>query len=233
MRSLVALVAVTAATVPASASVSAGETYGDYSRFGARSAGQYWTGGQAAGQWTWKPLSSTTSEISWGDPAKWPPTYAEKFVRTGGWLMLDGWRDNGTYYRVRVTKEQIGDASCGSLRTLATSGLQHYVQWDIPSRAYCLKAWGTITEESSGKVIRFGHTQIWSPPAPCSNRYLTGQTCIKQWESWWDNKDDRDGPITRKLDRDQLIARGKGMAFDIHQYFPKTWQAEARSYWTW
>jgi hypothetical protein len=52
-------------------------------------------------------------------------------------------------------------------------------------------------------------------------------------ESWWDNKGDLSGPITRKLDRDQYIARDKGMAFRIHQYFPKTWKAEARSYWTW
>jgi hypothetical protein len=217
--------------IPASAT--AGENYGQYSQMGARSAGQYWADGRAGGQWTWKPLSGTTSEASWGDPASWPPDYAEKFVHTNGWLMLDGWRSNGTYYRVRVTKEQIGDAKCGNLSTFATSGQQHYVKWDIPSQAYCLKAWGTITEESSGKVIQFGHTQIWSPPAPCSNQYISGQTCIKQWESWWDNKEDRSGPITRKLDRDQYIARGKGMAFSIRQYFPSEWRADARYYWTW
>ena len=211
----------------------AGENYGQYSRFADRSAGQYWSDGQAAGQWTWKPLSSTTSEISWGDPKKWPPDYAEKFVRDGDWLTLDGWRGNGTYYTVRVTKEQIGDAKCENLRTFATSGPQHYVKWDIPSQGYCLKAWGTITEKSSGKVIDFGHTQIWSPPAPCSNQYLSGKTCIKQWESWWDNKDAPGKPITRKLDRDQYIARGLGMAFKIQQYFPKDWKSEARSYWTW
>ncbi|WP_200824057.1 hypothetical protein [Nonomuraea solani] len=211
----------------------AAENYGEYSRFGERSAGQHWADGQAAGQWTWKPLSSTSSEISWGDPKTWPPSYAEKFVHSGDWLTLDGWRDNGTYYTVRVTKEQIGDAKCGNLRTFATSGPQHYVKWDIPSTGYCLKAWGTITEQSSGKVVDFGHTQIWSPPAPCSNRYLGGQTCIKQWESWWDNNGSPGKPIARKLERDQYIARGKGMAFKIHQYFPKEWKSEAKSYWNW
>ena len=70
-------------------------------------------------------------------------------------------------------------------------------------------------------------------PAPCSNRYLGDQTCIKQWESWWDNNGSPGKPIARKLERDQYIARGKGMAFKIHQYFPKEWKSEAKSYWTW
>lgn len=219
-------------SVPAQAET-AGEVYGAYSRMMSRSAGQFWADGKAAGQWAWKPLSDTTSEISWGDPAKWPPNYAEKFVHDGDWVMLDGWRDNGTYYRVRVTKEQIGDAKCDDLRTLATSGRQHYVKWDIPGQAYCLKAWGTITEESSGKVVDFGHTQIWSPPAPCSNAKYGRKTCVKQWESWWDNQGAPGKPITRKLERDQFIARGIGMAFAIQQYFPKSWRAEAHSDWTW
>ncbi|MEU7747273.1 hypothetical protein [Nonomuraea sp. NPDC049158] len=219
-------------SVPAQAET-AGEVYGAYSRMMSRSAGQFWADGRAAGQWAWKPLSDTTSEISWGDPAKWPPSYAEKFVHDGDWVMLDGWRDNGTYYRVRITKEQIGDAKCDDLRTLATSGRQHYVKWDIPGQAYCLKAWGTITEESSGKVVDFGHTQIWSPPAPCANAKYGRKTCVKQWESWWDNQGAPGKPITRKLERDQFIARGIGMAFAIQQYFPKAWRAEAHSDWTW
>ena len=107
-------------SIPAQAET-AGEVYGAYSRMMSRSAGQFWADGRAAGQWAWKPLSDTTSEISWGDPA-----------------MLDGWRDNGTYYSVRITKEQIGDATCENLRTLATSGRQHYVKWNIPGQAFCL-----------------------------------------------------------------------------------------------
>jgi hypothetical protein len=219
--------------LPAQAARTAGEDYGAYSRMFSRSAGQFWSGGKAGGQWAWKPLSATTSEISWGDPASWPPDYAEKFVHDGSWVMLDGWRDNGTYYRLRVTKEQIGDAKCGNLRTLATSGRQHYVKWDIPGQAYCLKAWGTLTEESSGKVVDFGHTQIWSPPAPCANPDYGTRTCVKQWESWWDNQGKPGGVITRKLERDNSIAKGVGMAFMIRQYFPKPWSADAHSDWTW
>lgn len=237
MRSVWAgLMTVTAAVlagtaVPAHADT--GENYGQYSRMAERSAGQYWADGKVAGQWAWKPQSSTTSGISWGDPATWPPSYSETFVHRDGWVMLDGWADNGTYYKLRITKEQIGDARCENLRPLASSGAQHYVKWDIPATAYCLKAWGTITEESSGKVVTFGHTQIWSPPAPCSNAYDRGQTCIKQWESWWDDQGTPGKPITRKLDRDQFIAKGIGMAFKIQQYFPKSWRADLHDHWTW
>ncbi|WP_219471642.1 hypothetical protein [Nonomuraea rhizosphaerae] len=230
---LVSLSALSLSAVVAVPARAAGEDYGEYSRMFSRSAGQFWADGRAAGQWAWKPLSATTSEISWGDPKSWPPDYAEKFVHAGSWVMLDGWRDNGTYYRLRVTKEQIGDAKCGNLRTIATSGPQHYVKWDIPSQAYCLKAWGTLTEESSGKVVDFGHTQIWSPPASCSAPAYGTRRCVKQWESWWDNQGKPGQAITRKLDRDNYLAKGVGMAFGVRQYFPKPWAAEGHSDWTW
>src|SRR5690606_33736370 len=173
-------------TAPAHATGQAVENYGSYSRMFSKSAGQYWTGKQVGGQWAWKPTSSTVSEINWGDPKKWPPSYAERFIRRGDWVVLDGWSDNGTYYKLRVSKEQIGDGDCSNMRTFSTSGPQHYVKWTIPKTAYCLKAWGTITEESSGKTIDYSHTQIWYPAAKCSNKYHKNKTCIKQWESWWD-----------------------------------------------
>ena len=223
-------------SVPAQAET-AGEVYGAYSRMMSRSAGQYWSGSQVGGQWAWNPQSADESRIGWGDPAAWPPDYAETFVRQGDWVLLDGWSGNGTYYTVRVTQEQVGDAKCANLQPLpsdpSSGGRQHYVRWTVPTQAYCLKAWGTITEESSGKVVDFGHTQIWSPPAPCSNAKYGRETCVKQWESWWDNQGAPGKPITRKLERDQFIARGIGMAFAIQQYFPKAWRAEAHSDWTW
>jgi hypothetical protein len=210
-------------------------TYADYSRINMPAAGQYWSDGAAAGQWAWTPHSASESDISWGDPANWPPKSAEKFVRSSDWLLLDGWADHGTYYTQRVTKELVGDASCNNLVPIASDGaLQHYVRWAVQSHAYCLKAWGTITEASSGKSFEFGHTQIWSPPASCSNQYLGTRTCIKQWESWWDNNHDAPGtPISRRLERDQFIARGVGMAFKIQQYFPTPWLTELRYSWNW
>jgi hypothetical protein len=217
--------------IPAQA---AGQTYGDFSRIFARSAGQYWADNQVAGQWTWNPQSATESRISWGDPAAWPPDYAETFLRSGDWVLLDGWSGNGTYYTVRVTKEQIGDASCNGLTTVPSDGgRQHYARWTVPGQAYCLKAWGKITERSSGKVVDFGHTQIWSPPAACGNRYFSGQTCVKQWESWWDNNGAPGTPIVRRLERDQYLAKGIGMAFRIQQYYPSPWLADLRYHWTW
>jgi hypothetical protein len=217
--------------VPAHA---AGDTYGDFSRMSVRSAGQYWSGGQVAGQWTWSPQSAGESRISWGDPASWPPDYAEKFIHSGDWVVLDGWSGNGTYYTLRVTQELLGDANCNNLRPVPSDGgRQHYVRWAIQPQAYCLKAWGTITEQSSGKVVDFGHTQIWYPSAGCGNPYYAAQTCIKQWESWWDNNGSPGAPITRKLEREQLIARGIGMAFHIQQWFPSSWTADLRYYWNW
>jgi hypothetical protein len=210
------------------------EAYGDYSRMFSRSAGQYWSGGQAAGQWAWTPQSATETQISWGDPAAWPPSSHENFVRDGDWVLLDGWTGNGTYYTQRVTQELIGDATCANLRPIASNGgRQHYVQWSIPGQGYCLKAWGTITEQSSGKIVDFGHTQIWSPPHPCSNPYYTAQACIKQWESWWDNNGSPGQPITRKLEREAQLARGIGMAFTIQQWYPSAWHADLRWNWTW
>jgi hypothetical protein len=217
--------------VPAQA---AGRTFDDFARMSVRSAGQYWSGNQVGGQWAWNPQSAGESQISWGNPAKWPPSYAEAFVHVGDWVLLDGWADNGTYYTVRVAQEQIGDGKCVGMESLPSDGRrQHYVRWNVPAQAYCLKAWGTITEQSSGKVVDFGHTQIWSPPSACANAYFSGQTCIRQWESWWDNRGAPGTPIVRKLERDQYLARGVGMAFIIQQYFPTPWRADLRYNWSW
>jgi hypothetical protein len=209
------------------------EVYGDYSLMFQRSAGQYFADGAVAGQWAWSPQSGSESWVSWGDPAAWPPAYHETFIHEGDWVMLDGWTGNGTYYTLRVTNEQLCDASGGNCTTLATSGRQHYVRWTPTPGSYMLRAWGTITEQSSGRVVDFGHTQIWSGPGACSNPYLGAQTCIKQWESWWDNNGSPGAPITRKVERDQLIARGIGMAFTILQYYPSSWRADLRYNWSW
>jgi hypothetical protein len=61
---------------PSDAASVAGENYGQYSLMFEKSAGQYWAGGAAAGQWAWTPLTATTSDISWGDPKAWPPQSA-------------------------------------------------------------------------------------------------------------------------------------------------------------
>jgi len=217
----------------------ASENYATYSQMNVRSAGQFWSDSQVAGQWAWSPNASETdrrleSGINWGHPSNWPPQYNEKFVRVDDWVFLDGWADNGTYYKLRVDKDQIGDAQCNNLKDMPlVEGMQHYTKWTVTGSAYCLKSWGTITEQSSGKSFQFGHTQIWSPPAACDNTYYGNQTCIKQWESWWDNNGAPATPITRKLDRDNYLARDIGMAFKVQQYYPSPWKAELRYNWRW
>jgi len=227
--------------VPADAATT--ETYADYAMLGERTAGQFWAEDSTPhdqngwrNQWTWTPQASgTESRVAWGDPAAWPPDGAERFIVSGGWVLLDGWSDNGTYYRQRVTSEWIGDGlDCTNKRPIPSDGeRQHYVPWQVPTSIVCLIAEGTITEESSGTVIRFRHEQLWFPPGACWNPYHSNQRCIKQFERWLDDNGHYDGVLREKLRRDQFIAKDKGMAFHIFQYGPSRWTAHGRYYWRW
>lgn len=219
-------------------------TYGDFSTMFTQpagthgTAGQYWSGTQVAGQWSWAPQSATESRIAWGDPAKWPPTYNEQFVRDGDWVTLRGWFDNGVYYKVQTTSEWQASADCRTGRTmLPTGGPQHYVRWAIPAAAYCLYAEGDVIEQSlagvpTGNRTHFVHQQLWSPAAACPrNPYGLALTdCITQWESW---SDDTGTPFRLKLERTATLARGFGMAASIRQTFPSVWAADLRYAWKW
>jgi hypothetical protein len=211
------------------------DDYSEYSLMTQRHAGQLYSGGSPAGQWSWTPRGGE-SEVWWGDPSKWPPDSAEHFIHAGGWVLLDGYgrRDHGTYHAQRVNRELIGDGSCQNMTPLPSDGgRQHYVQWNIPPRAYCLQAWGTITVPSVGKTVDFFHAQVWSPPSTCRNTYLGERTCVRQWESWWDNNGAPGALMTHKLERSVYLARGVGMGFVIDQTYPSSWHAELHSDWTW
>lgn len=205
------------------------ETWAEYSMNQTRRAGQIWADGAPVSQFVWAPQGDTESHIYWGDPIKWPHQYHESFIQGDEWIMLDGWWDNGTYYSLRVIEETLCEATCNSTcTTIATSGPQHYTKRKIQTAAYCLKASGTITEQSTGKIIKFGHTQVYWPPTTCGNAYMSNHQCIRQWESWWD---DNRTSYQRKLDRDVYLAKGIGPGFSIYQYFPSPWHAELRYYW--
>lgn len=230
------LAAVGAVTVPrtsdASTAVVASENYGQYSLMFERSAGQYWAGGAAAGQWAWTPLSATESDISWGDPKAWPPKSAEHFIHDGDWILLDGYNDGAgrplTQIQ-RVTSETIGSATCTGMQPIPSAGgKQHYVKWNIPSTGYCLDATGTIKPLNGSTTVNFRHLQKWSPPHTCSNPYFANQTCITQFEQWWD---DNNHAYSLQLSRSLEIARGLGPAFTNHTTVPVTWNADARYYW--
>jgi hypothetical protein len=203
------------------------ENYGQYSLMTQRHAGQLYSGGSFAGQWSWTSQGNEF-DVLWGDPSKWPSDNAEHFIHSGDWVLLDGWRSLGKYsYIQRVNRELIGDGSCQNMTPLPSDGgREHYVQWTIAPRAYCLQAWGTITEQFSGKTVNFYHSQVWSPPSPCSNAHLGAQTCIRQWETWSDNNGSPGTPITCKLERSSYLARGVGMGFVIDQTYPHPWHAE-------
>lgn len=210
------------------------ETYDMYSMMLARSAGQYFANGNVAGQWTWKPVNSTLTDISWGDPARWPPTSAERFVIKSGWVQLVGY-SNGQgkppTQLQKVTSEFIGDGNCSNMKPIPSlDGRQHYVKWRIPPSAYCVDARGTITSTVTGRVVRFRHQQAWGPPRACSNTFLAGRTCITQHERWWD---DNGHPFSLRIERTVALAWGLGMAFTIRSTVPVTWAADGRHYWTW
>ena len=210
------------------------ENYGQYSLMFERSAGQYWAGGTAAGQWAWTPLSATTSDISWGDPKAWPPKSAERLIHSGAWVLLAGYNDGAgrplTQVQ-RVTSEKIGNANCARMTAIPSArGLQHYVKWNIPTTGYCLDARGTIKPPSGRTTVHFRHLQKWSPPHACANLYFSGRTCITQFEQWWD---DNHHPYKLQIQRSVQIARGLGMAFTNRTTVPVHWNADARYYWHW
>lgn len=205
------------------------DTYADFSRLDDRSAGQFWSGGKAAGQWSWRTDGPGEYSINWEQEE---PENRETFLRSedGEWLLLDGWGKRGhTYYEQRVTSEELGNADCTDMKPVASDGgRQHYVRWNTPASGYCLDAKGTIQEESGGKKINFRHKQVWSPPAPCSNATFKDRVCIKQHEMWWD---DNNHPYEKTLDREIHLAKDLGMAFKIEQSHPQPWSAELQHSW--
>lgn len=208
------------------------QTYGQYSLMFEKAAGQYFAGGTAAGQWAWTPLNATESDISWGDPKTWPPKSAEHFIHDGAWVLLDGY-NNGAGRPLtqiqRVTSETQGDANCNNRQTIPSSGgRQHYVKWNIPAAGYCLDATGTIKPPNGSTTVHFRHLQKWLPPHPCSNQYVSGRTCITQFEQWWD---DNQHPYSLQLSRTLEIAKGLGPAFTNRTTVPVNWNADGRYYW--
>jgi hypothetical protein len=232
-KKILVVLAAVLLTIGTPAAAAPGETYDQYSLMFERSAGQYWAGGVAAGQWSWSPSGAAgTSDISWGDPKTWPPSSAERFVRSGDWVLLEGYNDGAgrplTQIQL-VTSEKIGSATCTGIQPLASAGgRQHYVRWTIPSVGYCLDAVGTIKPPNGSTTVNFRHLQRWSPPHACANAYFSGQTCITQFEEWWD---DNRHAFGLQLSRTVELARGKGMAFTNHTTVPVVWNAEGRNYW--
>ncbi|NUT94983.1 MAG: hypothetical protein HOY78_23460 [Saccharothrix sp.] len=220
--------------------VTTSSTFADFSRMTVRSAGQVWADGAAASQWAWKPLGGDDYEIAWGNPATWPPSYGEHFVRNGDWVLVNGYFDhaNSNFNTQRVTSEHVGNADCADMQPLPSDGgRQHYVRWTIPATGYCLHATGTITVGANGAVVHFRHEQIWYPPAPCTNQYLGTRTCIRQHERWYD---DKGHPFSLSLERDQYLAQGLGMGFKIDHTYDRKWQpgrqpwhAALRYTWDW
>ena len=244
---LAVLLGVVLAAVPAAALTKSrvtSLTYDDMTKILTGGGGQYFSGGVVAGQWAWGPKSAAESHIYWGDP--WlpdaPPEYHERFLIDAGQVWLDGWWDNGTYYKITATTNwQAEGADCSGAKTyFPVGGPEVYARWNVPMTAYCVFSEGILTEQSSGNTLSFRHEEIWSPPALCPvNPYIaTGsRLCAKQTERWSDNNGHAFGPT---LLRDVWLAQGLGMAWQVRNYAPTanpaapgpvTWRADGRYYW--
>ncbi|MGH3693230.1 MAG: hypothetical protein ACRDRX_04390 [Pseudonocardiaceae bacterium] len=209
-------------------------TYDQFSRMTQRSAGQYWQGGSAAGQWAWSPNVNGSSDISWGDPTPWPPAGYEHFTRDSQWVYLEGYGDRttGEFLPQVVTSESIGDVNCQTMTPLPNAGgRQHYTKWTISPTAYCVDAVGYL--DYHGTRIDYRHQQVWFPPSgpTCTNTYYVNQRCLKQFERYWDNNGNPGGPLVLRHWRDHILAKDLGMAFIVHDY-ATNWEAHGRYYWT-
>ena len=207
------------------------EKYGDYSMMFKPVAGHYYSGSWY-NRWAWEPQGGDVSFIRWGDPKPWPVDYYEKFELSDDkqWVLLDGYGNSERFQKQRVEQEWIGEVvngKCTNLKPLpkVEGGKQHYAKWNIPSTSYCLKAKGKI-----GDLVKFEHQQIWSAPAACSNKFIKGRKCIKQYEIWKDNNNNGkiEDHLTVRHDRYHYFAKGLGPAFIIKS---KDWRADMKEVW--
>ncbi len=200
-------------------------TWAEYSMMDRSVSGVLWADGQPASRFTWVPAGPSESHVFWGDPARWPPDYRERFIRQGEWAMLDGWWGNGTYYQLHMDQESICSVDCTGCRPLRAGRAQHYVLWKAPLAGYCLRAQGRIVAESGAGTVRFAHDQVYVPNLPCSNAYVKQAKCLMQRETW---SDDNGSAYGLKLDRVSFLAAGLGPGFAIFQILPTVWRAELR-----
>lgn len=210
------------ALTPAAPAAAATETYHHYTQMQRNSSANYYGDrGERLGGWDWAPGAPGWRGVSWSRPEyrEWFGTSAD-----GNWIVLDGWRDNGTYYTQRVTSESYGRHDCTGMRPFkVTDSRQHYAR-RIVGGGYCLVAHGTITEGSSGKVVGFTHVQQYSAPFTCATRFYANQRCISQRERW---SDDNQTTFALKLDRVQYLAKGKGLTFWMRN---GDWKVSGRDY---
>lgn len=238
MRNLLILATTALALLPTAPPAAATSySYEQFSLMTTRHAGQYWQNGAPAGQWSWSPNPDNTTDVSWGDPANWPPATFEHFTSDDQWVYLLGYSDRttGEYLPQVVDSERIGDVNCAHMTALATDGRQKYVKRTIPGSAYCLDTTGHL--DYHGQRIDFRHLQVWFPPSgpTCTTEYYSNQVCLKQFEQYWDNNGAPGSPLGMRVWRDQIEALGHGQAFIVHSYLPADhgWEAHLRYDWTW
>ena len=208
------------------------EDYGEYSMMSQRHAGQFYSGGSLAGQWSWTPHGDE-SEVLWGDPSKWPPDSAEHFIHSGDWVVLDGWRSFGKYYVQRVNRELIGDTSCRNMTPLPSDGArQHYVQWNIPAQrtAFRRGALSRAVQRQGRGLLPFPGvvTAEFVQQRLSRDTNLHTAVGILVGQQWQRRRADHSQARTKRLP-------GPRCRNGLHDRsdFPHSWSAELHSDWIW
>jgi hypothetical protein len=239
---LVGVLILSAATVAGAASSAtaspSGYTYDQFSMMFGSNAGQYDdVTGYPSGQWAWVPQSGSESDVSWGDPAAWPPSGYERFEHVNDWVVLDGFQNGSIWEPQVVSKELMGDVNCSDeVDVTPADGRELYSKWNVDDTAYCIEAWGRILVPNHPPVD-FYHRQVWFPQSGpwCSNPYYANRICLKDYEVWADNNPVNGGtpggPLLLSQTRDTIFALGIGPAFIIQDYLHDDWQAFDRYFW--
>jgi hypothetical protein len=234
--------------------VALAETYGDYSMMfqkrGFRWGATYGEDNQAA----FAPILAnfSTGIHYYRNGSANPANYHEYFQKSanGLWIDLDGYQeDPGPYLVQRVSsmeKATWTGSACTSWASVAVDNppREHYALWQIPVTGYCLRSYGEIYNPSSGPGTGtlFFHMMVYfTGTESCSNSWYSGQTCIRVWDSWWDEcHSSGDCPggtpgvtLVRRAEKTVWLARGIGPVFKYQEEYPGNWSAGIYSYWNW
>jgi hypothetical protein len=214
----------------------ASETYDLYAPYGRATVATFVDlhARSVAGQWSTVPVTTTRTDVAWGDPANWADRSVEEHeIKTdcaGGrsWIWLSAYRSPryDQRYAIETTKavlrigERTWDITSGG--NCGTEG-QPYALYHVFPTPYELAVWGKIYSADRSSFRRFfwqhriASDQIdnpcWKGAAP------TTRQALRQDELWWDG----DAGFTigaGTLGADGL-PDGTGLVYGRYQYIAK------------
>jgi hypothetical protein len=236
------------------------DTFDQYAPLGQRNAGLVvQANGTWWSEWATNPTSSTTADVTWGDPNTWPTNASTeeweiKQNCSGGnaWVWVNAYRNDtiGARYPITTTRATYYDINSGQLFDITSGGScgtagQPYAVYNVYNSPYILTVWGTVNGTTSffwqEKITQYQTVTNTCWQGPGSNTL----TAIRQDEAWWDSSggwafgsSGSMSPTTGQPDgvvvnygRYQTIAKGVGYAWTLVQY--NFAQGCLQSQWSW